>query len=118
MSSAQAIDELARRLSERLRADRLFRPGDPSYTDTTTLWNGAVTARPSLVVRPRTSVEAAAAVTSAREFGVGLSVRGGGHDWAGRALRGGLVIDLGSMRDVRVERDTAVIGGGAGPVTS
>ncbi|MYT68155.1 MULTISPECIES: FAD-binding protein [unclassified Streptomyces] len=112
MTSAQPIDELARRLGERLKADRLFRPGDPSYAETTTLWNGAVTSRPALVVRPHTGAEVAAAVTSARESGVGVSVRGGGHDWAGRALRGGLVIDLAGMRDVRVEGDMAVVGGG------
>lgn len=112
MSSAQPIAELARRLGERLNADRLSHPGDPSYAGTTTLWNGAVHSRPALVVRPRTGAETAAAVTSARESGVSISVRGGGHDWAGRALRGGLVIDLGSMRGVQVEGDAAVLGGG------
>ncbi|GAA4185458.1 FAD-dependent oxidoreductase [Streptosporangium oxazolinicum] len=73
-----------------------------------------MTARPALVARPRTDAEVATAVTAARESGVGLSVRAGGHDWAGRALRNdGLVIDLGEMRDVRVTRDTAVAGGGS-----
>lgn len=95
-------------------SDRVLRPGDDGYAGTTNLWNGAVTAWPALVVRPRTSAEVAAAVTSAQEAGVGLSVRGGGHDWAGRALLdGGLVIDLGEMREVRVTQDTAVIGGGS-----
>lgn len=114
MCALDAVDELTRRLGERLRPDRVHRPGDPAYAETSTLWNGAVTTRAGLVVRPRTGVEVAATVTAAQEFGVGLSVRGGGHDWAGRALReGGLVIDLEEMRDVRVERDTAVIGGGS-----
>ncbi|MES4886194.1 FAD-binding protein [Streptomyces sp. NPDC000349] len=113
MSSTDGIDELARHLSGQVPTGRLLRPGDPSYTDTTALWNSGVTTRPGLVVRPHTNVEVATAITSARQFGVGVSVRGGGHDWAGRALRGGLVIDLGAMRDVRVERDNAVIGGGS-----
>ncbi|WP_419997830.1 FAD-binding oxidoreductase [Streptomyces boninensis] len=114
MSSAHAAAELARRLQERLGAERVHRPGDPAYAGAAALWNGAVTTRPALTVRPRTGAEAAAAVTAARESGFGLSVRGGGHDWAGRALReGGLVIDLGEMRTVRVERDIAVIGGGS-----
>ncbi|TDD16075.1 FAD-binding oxidoreductase [Nonomuraea diastatica] len=114
MCSANAIAELACRLRERLRVDCVHRPGDAEYAGTSTLWNGAVTTRPALVVRPRTDAEVAAAVTAAQECGVGLSVRGGGHDWAGRALyEGGLVIDLGDMRDVRIERDTAVIGGGS-----
>src|SRR5205823_9589597 len=42
------------------------------------------------------------------------SVRGGGHDWAGRALRdGGVVIDLGALREVRIVGGTAVAGGGS-----
>ncbi|MFG3258384.1 FAD-binding oxidoreductase [Streptomyces sp. NPDC048172] len=114
MGSANAADELAGRLGARLRPGRLHRPGDPAYAVASALWNGAVTTRPALVVRPRTAEEVAVAVTAARECGVGLSVRGGGHDWAGRALReGGLVIDLGGMREVRVEGDAAVMGGGS-----
>src|SRR5262249_56217542 len=47
--------------------------------------------------------------------GLAIWVRGGGHDWAGRALCGGLVIDLSPMRGVSVEADGAsvLIGGGA-----
>jgi hypothetical protein len=114
MSSAKSADELYRDLGERLGGDRVFRPGDPAYASTSRLWNGAVTARPGLVVWPRTGAEVAVSVTAARESGVGVSVRGGGHDWVGRALReGGLVIDLGEMRDVRVVGETAVFGGGS-----
>jgi hypothetical protein len=114
MARTTSISELNRRLAERLGADRVFRPGDSAYASATALWNTGVTARPALVVRPRISAEVAAAVTAARASGIGVSVRGGGHDWVGRALRdGGLVIDLGEMRDVRVVKDTAVIGGGS-----
>ena len=110
MRSANVTDELARQLP----VGSVFRPGDPGYTDATTLWNSAVTTRPAVVVRPRTSVEVSAAVTAAREFGIGISVRGSGHDWAGRALReDGLVIELGAMRAVRIEPDTAVAAGGS-----
>ena len=43
-----------------------------------------------------------------------LSVRGGGHDWAGRAIReGGLVIDLSRMREVSVHDGIATVSGGA-----
>ena len=57
-----------------------------------------------------------AAVRAARRHGLPLSVRGGGHDWAGRALRDdGLVIDLTRMRDVTVDPQAlvATIAGGA-----
>ncbi|MFC4562323.1 FAD-binding oxidoreductase [Nocardiopsis mangrovi] len=108
-----SLEDLSRRLDRELGTDRVARPGDPRFAGTTAIWNAAVTARPALVVRPRTSEEVAVAVTAAAETGTGLSVRGGGHDWAGRALRdGGLVIDLDGMRDVRIEHDTARVGGG------
>ncbi|MBO0709947.1 MAG: FAD-dependent oxidoreductase [Acetobacteraceae bacterium] len=56
-----------------------------------------------------------AAVGAARRHGLPLSVRGGGHDWAGRALTdNGFVIDLTGMRDLTVNplaRVTTVAGG-------
>jgi FAD/FMN-containing dehydrogenase len=57
-----------------------------------------------------------AAVRAARRHGLPLSVRGGGHDWAGRALcDDGLVIDLTGMRDVAVDPQAlvATVAGGA-----
>jgi hypothetical protein len=57
-----------------------------------------------------------AAVRAARSHGLPLSVRGGGHDWAGRALRhDGLVIDLSVMRKVTVDAaaKVATVAGGA-----
>jgi FAD/FMN-containing dehydrogenase len=57
-------------------------------------------------------------VRSAREHGFPLSVRAGGHDWAGRALcHQGLVIDLSPMKrvDVSLDASVATIQGGATP---
>jgi FAD/FMN-containing dehydrogenase len=55
---------------------------------------------PALVARCLDSDDVRAAVLLAREHNVRPSVRGGGHDWAGRALRdGGLVLDLGCGRN-------------------
>jgi FAD/FMN-containing dehydrogenase len=55
------------------------------------------------------------ALRTARDCDLPLSVRGGGHDWAGRALCDGIVIDLSGMRDVIVDPDnrSARISGGA-----
>jgi len=64
-----------------------------------TVWNGAVDRHPALVARCLDNDDVRAAVVLAREHNVPLAVRGGGHDWAGRALRdGGLVLDLGYGR--------------------
>ncbi|MEV4755585.1 FAD-binding oxidoreductase [Micromonospora sp. NPDC049559] len=108
-----------RRAVRRLRpilGDRLLEPGDAAYAAATRLWNSAVTRRPALVARCRTTAEVRAAVVAARDFRLPLSVRGGGHDWAGRALAdGGLVVDLTGLRSVEIDvgRRTAVVGGGA-----
>lgn len=78
------------------------------------LWNGAVQHRPALVVRCETAADVQVAVRTARDSGLPLSVRGGGHDWAGRAFRpGGLVVDLTRARGVTVDGRVATVGGGA-----
>src|ERR1700753_1986948 len=78
------------------------------------IWNGAVSVRPAAVRRCADPVQVSEAVQRARADGLPLSVRGGGHDWAGRAVRdGGLVIDLRGMRGVEVNGDVATVGGGA-----
>lgn len=87
-----------------------------AYEQTCRIWNGAVTSRPALVVRARTQADVQAAVRAARRHGLPLSVRGGGHDWAGRSLRhDGLVIDLTGVRRVTVDPQArvATVGGGA-----
>ena len=89
--------------------------GHPHYERARRLWNGAVDRRPAVIVCCRDAGDVAAAVQVAREHGLPLSVRGGGHDWAGRALTdGGVVVDL-SARSVTVDASsgTAAAQGGA-----
>jgi hypothetical protein len=88
----------------------------PAYEEARRVWNGAVDHRPALIVRPWTAGDVQAAVRAAREHQLPLSVLGGGHDWADRAVRpGGLVIDLSQMRRVTVDpaTRTATVAGGA-----
>ncbi|MEU7655110.1 FAD-binding oxidoreductase [Micromonospora taraxaci] len=116
MSSAATPDVAT--AAARLRAllgDRLHGPGDPAYATTTRLWNGAVQRSPALVAQCLDAGEVADAVRIAARCHVPLSVRSGGHDWAGRALRdGGLVLDLTGLRTVRVDPDTATVTVGGG----
>ena len=80
------------------------------------LWNRAVHRRPAIIAFCKQPEDVQAAVRAARRHGLPLSVRGGGHDWAGRGLcDGGLVIDLTGMRDVAVDprARVATVAGGA-----
>ena len=96
--------------------DRLLGPDDAEFPTARALWNAAVTRQPAAIARCADAAEVSAAVRAARDAGLPLSVRSGGHDWAGRALRdGGLVIDLTGLRGVTVDADarTATVQGGA-----
>ena len=91
-------------------------PEDSGYEEARTLWNGAVEKHPAVFVRAAGTADVAAAIAAAREAGLPLSVRGGGHHVTGAALvDGGLVVDLSGMDgvDVDPERRTARVGPGA-----
>ena len=95
---------------------RVVLRGDDDYAQTRRIWNGAVEHQPALIAVCETPADVQATVRIAREHELPLSVRAGGHDWAGRALRHeGLVIDLSHMKrvDVDVEASVATIQGGA-----
>ncbi len=85
-------------------AQRIHYPGTAAYENATRLWNGAVTARPAMAVQPTTTAEVQAAIRYARIDDIGVAVRGGGHDWAGRSMvDGGLGIDVSLMRQVSID---------------
>jgi FAD/FMN-containing dehydrogenase len=85
-------------------AGRLLRPGDEGYEPACALWNGMIDRRPALVARCAGVDDVVACVSFARERGLALAVRGGGHGVAGHALcDGGVVIDLSAMRAVEVD---------------
>lgn len=90
-------------------------PGEPEYDEAVNIWNAAIGRRPALVARCASSRDVSAAVGFARRQGLEISVRGGGHNYAGCSLcDGGLMIDLTPMKAVRVDPDAkrARCGGG------
>ncbi|MFF8287827.1 FAD-binding oxidoreductase [Streptomyces sp. NPDC016309] len=90
-------------------------PGDAAYDGARRIWNGAVDRRPAALVRCADERDVATAVRVARAHGLPLSVRGGGHDWAGRALcDGGVVVDLRALDAITVDAaaGTAEVQGG------
>jgi FAD/FMN-containing dehydrogenase len=108
------IERTLQRLGEQLPG-RVSGPGDDRYAAATAIWPKPVGRMPRAVVHSRTSEDIQSALRAARDSDLPLSVRGGGHDWAGRALCDGIVIDLSAMNGVVVASDnrTAQISGGA-----
>jgi FAD/FMN-containing dehydrogenase len=94
----------------------VLQPGDPDYEDARALWNAMIDRRPALIVRCSGTADVVASINFARQQGLPLAVRGGGHNIAGSALcDDGLVIDLSGMRDIHVDprERRAWVGGGA-----
>ena len=109
--SALSLDQL----QKQVRAPLVTR-SHPAYDGARRVWNGMIDRRPLLIVHPETALEVAAAIAFAREHDLPLSVKGGGHGVAGRAVcDDGLVVDLARMAAVHVDpvACTATVQGGA-----
>ncbi|MGH6982252.1 MAG: FAD-binding oxidoreductase, partial [Stellaceae bacterium] len=88
----------------------VLRPGDEGYDDARRIHNGMVDKRPAVIVRCRSAGDVAAAIATARESGLEISVRGGGHNVAGRAVcEGGLMVDLSLMKDSDVDPEARTV---------
>ena len=78
--------------------------GHADYDRTRAVWNGAIDRRPQLIAKCTGPTDVVAAVRFAREHDLEIAIRGGGHNVAGTAVcDDGIVIDLSSMRTVRVD---------------
>src|SRR5580765_8730397 len=102
-------------------AGLVLRPFDERYEEVRSIWNGAIRRRPALIASCTGTADVLAALRFARDRGLEISVRGGGHAVAGHALcDGGVLIDLSPMTSVRVDPESrppcppcARAGGGA-----
>jgi FAD/FMN-containing dehydrogenase len=105
-----AVDtELVRELAENVTGT-VVEPQDPGYDEARAVHNGLVDRRPALIVRCRSSSDVVAALALARREGLEVSVRGGGHNVAGRAVTdGGLMISLADMKEVDVDPERATV---------
>ena len=90
-------------------------PHDAGYDTARAVHNGLIDRRPALIVRCRTAHDVAASLALARRAGLEVSVRGGGHNVAGRAVTdGGVMIDLAEMKGIAIDpaQRTATVEGG------
>ena len=109
-----AAEELAG-LSSRLQGEAIGR-ADDRYDEARAVYNAMIDKRPEVIVRCNGVADVIAGMGFARERGLTLAVRSGGHNGAGLGtVDGGLVLDLAPMSTVTVDPETrtAVVGGGA-----
>jgi len=91
------------RLTESLRGP-LLQPTDDEYDEARSVYNAMHDRRPALIVQAVDVADVIAAVTFAREQGLSLALRGGGHSVPGfGTCDDGLVLDLGRMKGIRVD---------------
>jgi FAD/FMN-containing dehydrogenase len=102
-------------LRSRLRGTTLVR-GDAGYEVARRVWNGAIDRHPSGIIVCADAEDASHAVRIAADHGLRMTVRGGGHNVAGRSIYdGSLLLDLSKLRQVSVNRESrvATVQGGA-----
>src|SRR5215471_16608862 len=90
-------------LKAQLRGE-LIQPADAAYEDARKLYNAMIDKHPRAIARCLDAADVIASVNCAREHGLLLAIRGGGHNGPGLgSCNDGLVIDLSRMRGVRVD---------------
>jgi FAD/FMN-containing dehydrogenase len=102
-SQATSAAEAISNLRVRLRGE-LIQPGHEAYDAARTVHWGSVDRRPALIVRAEDEVDVIAAVEYAQATGTPISVRSGGHGFAGHGLvDGGITVDMSRMKSMRID---------------
>jgi FAD binding domain/Berberine and berberine like len=97
----------------------LLRPRDDGYEEARRIHNGLIDKRPALIARCLNTADVIDAVNIGREEGLEISVRGGGHNVAGRAVTdGGLMIDLSLMKGIHVDPEQRTVRAQGGVIWS
>jgi FAD/FMN-containing dehydrogenase len=93
----------------------LLRPQDSGYEGARKVWNGSINRFPALIARCAGVADVIAAVKFAKDNGLLVAVRGGGHSFPGLSVcDGGLVIDLSLMKGIRVDPEARTVRAQAG----
>src|SRR5262252_7229283 len=79
-------------------------PGTDGFDGARSIWNGMIDRTPAAIVRCAGAADVVAAVNAARDQGLALAVRGGGHSAAGSSVcDAGIMVDLSPMKSIRVD---------------
>src|SRR5829696_509731 len=98
---------MARQIGARLRAalnGRVITPDDAGYDEARTVFPGGIDRRPALIVRVAEATDVSRVVGLARDGGLELAIRSGGHSGAGHSTTaGGIVLDLRGMKGLEID---------------
>jgi FAD/FMN-containing dehydrogenase len=104
VATLATLDQERIRTLEATFSGALLLPGDEGYEQARRCHNALIDKRPAVIARCLGGADVVDALALAQENGLEISVRGGGHNVAGRALTdGGLTIDLSLMKGIRVD---------------
>jgi FAD/FMN-containing dehydrogenase len=108
--TSEQLDELDARVE-----GPLLRAGGDGWDDAVLVWNGMVAKVPALVLQPTSAADVVAAIGFARDHGLLLSAKGGGHNMAGTSIaERGLTLDMSRLRDVSVDPEARLAHVGSG----
>ncbi len=97
--SSESLDQLRGAFS-----GTVIEPGGTGYEEARRVHNGLIDRRPALIARCQSTADIADAVRFARDEGLDVSIRGGGHNVAGRAvIDDAVMLDLSLMKGIFVD---------------
>ena len=106
MSRNDHDPEVALRLSKEVEG-RVIAPGDPDYDDARAVFYGGFDRRPAAIVRVASDADVARVIAEARETGLELAIRSGGHSLVGHSVNeGGIVLDLSEMQALQIDAES------------
>ena len=83
---------------------RVIAPGDADYDQARATFYGGIDHRPAVIIRVKDADDVSRVVSLARETGMELAIRSGGHSVVGHSVSdGGIVLDLSQMRDLQID---------------
>ncbi len=89
-----------------LFSNRVIVPEDPGYDKARTVFYGGIERRPAAIIRVADADDVSRLVSLARETGVELAIRSGGHSVVGHGVsEGGIVLDLSNMRGLQIDAE-------------
>ena len=114
MATTQVDSAALRELSAEFRGE-LIEPEDSRYDEHRKVWNGSIDRHPAVIARCAGNDDVIAAIRFARQTGLPLAVRGGGHSFPGHsACDGGVVADLSGLTGVSVDPEARIAKAQAG----